>query len=138
MDGGSLCVGRELAIDAALIGDVLRRLRRDTPGGRAVWTLGGHGTAELDIDFFPVFSVAANPAWTTTARLWDPAAVAMVHAVLELAAVSPDSCELILRPEAPLSPWWAACVAELLALARAALDEVAEELLWYATRSVAP
>ena len=135
MDGGSIYEVRELPIDAAIAGDVLLRLRRDTPGSTAAWTLGGRGSAELDIDFFPVFSVAANPAWTTTARLWDPSAVAMVHAVVELNAVSADTCELTFRPDRPLTPWWSARQDELSELARAALDEVAEELLWYATRN---
>ena len=75
-----------------------------------------------------------GPAWTTTARLWDPAAVAVAPAVVELNAVSTDTCELTIRPDLPLTPWWAARVPALLDLARAALDELAEELLWQATR----
>ena len=141
MDGGSInCVARALPIDAALAGDVLRRLRRDTPGTSANWTLGGRGSVEIDIDFFPVVAPAADdvaltgPAWTTTARLWDPAAVAVMRAVVEFSAISTDSCELTLRPEVPLTPWWEARLPALLQLAHAALDELGEELLWHATR----
>ena len=96
--------------------------------------LGAHGSAEIEIDFFP--AVASDvPAWTTTARLWDPDAVAMVRATIELSAVSADTCTLSARPDLPLTPWWSAREAALEALALAALDELAEELLWHATRN---
>jgi hypothetical protein len=141
MDGGSInCVARALPIDAALAGDVLLRLRRDTPGASAKWTLGGRGSVEVDVDFFPVVApvaadaALAGPAWTTTARLWDPAAIAVMRAVVQLSATSNDSCELSLRPEVPLIPWWSARRPALLHLADAALDELAEELLWHASR----
>jgi hypothetical protein len=138
MDGGHIRVARSLPIDAALVGDVLVRLRRDTAGSMMRWTLGGRGSAELDVDFFPVFfgyvSETVGPAWTTTARLWDPQAVAVVLAVVELSAVSTDTCELTIRPDFPLTPWWAAHVPALVDLATSALEELAEELLWQATR----
>jgi len=138
MDGGNIRVARALPIDAALVGDVLVRLRRDTPGSTMGWTLGDRGSAELDVDFFPVFfgfvSTTAGPAWTTTVRLWDPAAVAVALAVVELLAVSTDTCELAIRADLPLSPWWAAHRRALVDLATATLEELAQELLWQATR----
>ena len=139
MDGGKFSVARALPIDAALVGDVLRRLRRDTPGSSTHWTLGGHGSAEIDVDFFPAVPAALEapgdgPAWTTTARLWDPDAIAVARAVVELSAVSNDACELTLRPDTPLNPWWEAREPVLLGLASATLDELAEELLWHASR----
>ena len=138
MYGGSISVARALPIDAALVDDVLLRLRRDARGAMVGWTLGERGSAEFDVEFFPVFlgfaATGAGPAWTTTARLWDPAAIAVVLAVVELSAVSTDTCELVIRPHLPLTPWWDARQPELLDIARAALDELAEELLWQATR----
>jgi hypothetical protein len=138
MDGGTISVARALPIDAALVGDVLVRLRRDTRGTTMRWTLGERGSAELDVDFFPVFfgfvSNRVGPAWTTSARLWDPEAVAVTSAVVELTAVSTDTCELAIRPDLPLTPWWEAHAPALLALAQASLEELAEELLWQATR----
>ena len=138
MDGGIISVARALPIDAALVTDVLRHLRRDTPGTAATWSLGGRGSAEIDIDFFPVFfgfsAHSVGPAWTTTARLWDPAGVAVVHAVVKLNTVSNEECELTIRSDATMTPWWAARELLLVDIARAALDELAEELLWYATR----
>ena len=49
--------------------DVLIRLRRDVAGGVARWTLGGHGVAEIDVDFFPTVAPAGDerPAWSSTA-----------------------------------------------------------------------
>jgi len=134
MYGGDINAARSLPIDAVLIGDVLRRLRRDTRGSAATWMLGTHGSAEIDIDFFP--AVAGDvPAWTTTARLWDPEAVAMVRATIELSAVAADTCTLTAEPDLPLTPWWEARTPALAGLALAALDELAEELLWHATRN---
>ncbi len=138
MYGGSISVARALPIDAALVDDVLARLRRDATSSMVSWTLGDRGSAELDVAFFPVFFGFATggngPAWTTSARLWDPTAVAVAAAVVELSAVSSDTCELVLRPELPLAPWWEARLPTLVEIAQAALDELAEELLWQATR----
>ena len=139
MRGGTIRVVRELPIDAALVSDVLVQLRRDALGCAMAWTLGDRGSADLDVDFFPVLSVvedapAARPAWTTTARLWDRDGLAVVHAVVEVTAVSSDACEVTVRPELPLTPWWAARIPMLMELTQATVDELAEELLWHATR----
>jgi hypothetical protein len=140
MRGGTIRVVRGLPIDAALIGDVLVQLRRDALGCPMAWTLGNRGSADLDAEFFPVLSAvtddptAARPAWTTTARLWDRDGLAVVHAVVEVTAVSGDACEVVVRPELPLTPWWSSRIPMLTELAQATLDELAEELLWHATR----
>jgi hypothetical protein len=136
MDAGGISVARAIGMDAALVRDVLIRLRRDAAGPVTRWTLGGRGIAELDVEFFPILTAAgaASPAWNTTARLWDTDGVAMVHVVMELRSVAADGCELTLRPEFPLAPWWSARLPALLDLVHATLDEVSEELLWHATR----
>jgi hypothetical protein len=140
MRGGTISMVRGLPIDAALMGDVLVQLRRDALGCPMVWTLGTRGSADLDVEFFPVLtevddSTPARPAWTTTARLWDRDGLAVVHAVVEISAVSCDACEVTLRPELPLTPWWSARIPMLEELAQAAVDELAEELLWHASRA---
>ena len=136
MDAGGICVARSLPIDAALVRDVLIRLRRDVPGGVARWTLGERGAAEIDVDFFPILTATGDPspAWSSAARLWDPDGVAMFPTVVEIRAGASDTCELTLRPTAPPAPWWTARTPVLLDLAHAALDELGEELLWHATR----
>lgn len=141
MDADGITVARALPIDAALVGDVLIRLRRDASGAVAHWTLGRLGVAELDVAFFPILTDAtgsdagaARPGWTTTARLWDPEGLAMLRAVVELRATDADQCELTICPEVPLAPWWSGRLPELMDLAHATLDELGEELLWHATR----
>ena len=136
MDAGGISVVRELPIDPAIVNGVLLALRRDTPGSAAGWSLGRHGSGEVDIDFFR--TGAPDPTWTTTARLWDPEAVAVVRAVVDLTVVEPDTCELSIRPNLPISPWWSARMPALLDLARATLDELAEELLWHGPRESVP
>jgi len=136
MDAGGISVVRSLPIDPGIVSGMLLGLRRDTPGSATGWSLGRRGSAEVDVDFFR--TGAPNPTWTTTARLWDPQALAVVRAVVDLAAIEPDACELAIRPNLPLSPWWSARMPALLDLARAALDELAEELLWHATREDQP
>jgi hypothetical protein len=143
MSGGSICVARALPIDAALVGTVLGHLRRDTRGTSTAWTLGTRGSAQVDVDFYPVISTlnitaaddpqVESPAWTTGARLWDPEAVAMVKAVVAVTVVATDACELTIRPDEPLTPWWEARRPALLELAQATIDELAEELLWHAS-----
>ena len=140
MRGGTISVVRELPIDAALVGDVLVQLRRDALGCAIAWTLGDRGSADLDAEFFPALSAvddvpAARPAWTTTARLWDRDGLAVVHAVVEVTAASSDGCCVMIRPELPLTPWWAARIPMLMDLTQATVDELAEELLWHATRA---
>jgi hypothetical protein len=136
MDSGGISVARTLSIDAALVPNVLIRLRRDVPGGVARWTLGGRGSAEVDVEFFPTVSEAgaAGPVWSSTARLWGPDGVAMLAAVAEIRTQAVDTCELVLRPATDLAPWWVARLPALLDLAQAAVDELGEELLFHATR----
>ena len=136
MYAGGISVSRALPIDAALIPNVLIRLRRDAAGAVSRWTLGDRGTAEVDVEFFPIVSEAGptTPGWSTTARLWDADGIAMLGAIVEITAATVDTCELTLRPAAELAPWWTARVPALADLAHAALDELSEELLWHATR----
>ena len=129
MDRGGMSVARTLPIDAALLGDVIRRLRRDTSSGRLRWTLGDRGAAEVDVCF-----TSAGPAWTTKARLWSHAGMVVTPARLQLVATA-DEVRLTLEPLLPTAPAGSHHGCDLLDLARAALDELAEELLWHATRA---
>jgi hypothetical protein len=91
MDAGGISVVRSLPIDPAMANGMLLALRRDTPGSATGWSLGRRGSAEVDVDFFR--TGAANPTWTSTARLWDPQAVAVVRAVVDLTVIEPDTCD---------------------------------------------
>ena len=136
MDSGGISVARTLPIDGALLDDVLLRLRRDSTASALRWTLGTRGSAELDVSFVSTGSLdSAVPAWTANARLWNRTGMAVAAAELHIAATGPDEVRLTLASSLPAAPTWGPDGAELTALARAALDELGEELLWHATRA---
>ena len=130
MEPGSISVSRTLPIDGALLADVLRRLRRDAAGPALRWTLGDLGSAEVDINF-----VSGRDGFGTVARVWDARGLAVASVALSLTAVADDAIQLRLRPTTALTPWWQERVGELLELAQAVINELAEELLWHATRA---
>ena len=130
MDRGGMSVARTLPIDGALLGDVLLRLRRDSATPALRWSLGHRGAAEVDVCF-----TSAGPAWTTKARLWSHAGMVVTPARLQLVATAADEVRLTLEPLLPTAPAGSHHGCDLLDLARAALDELAEELLWHATRA---
>ncbi len=130
MEPGSISVSRTLPIDGALLADVLRRLRRDTAGPALRWTLGDLGSAEVDINF-----TSGREGFGTFARVWDGRGLAVASVMLSLTAVAPDAVHLRLQPTTALTPWWQERIGELLELAQAVINELAEELLWHATRA---
>jgi hypothetical protein len=129
MNPGGISVTRVLPIDGALLGDVLLRLRRDSAASMLRWTLGGRGSAEVDASF-----ASAGTSWTTTARLWNETGLAVAAATLELTPGT-DEVRLTLEPTLPPAAAWGKDGQDLADLARATLDELAEELLWHATRA---
>jgi hypothetical protein len=129
----AITVARTLPIDGALIRDVLRRLRRDADDASLRWTLGDRGAADVDVDF----SAEPGPreAWSSRARIWDPSGITLVNARVEISVVAPDAAQLAITPTAELSPWWRERLPALLDLVHAVVDELAEELLYHATRA---
>jgi hypothetical protein len=136
MDAEDYGAQRALPIDATLLSAVLLRMRRDASGRMARWTLGERGAMELDVHFSPVPTTpgVSGPVWRSTGRLWDPDRLGLAPITVEVLANAADECGLQLLPEAPLQPWWQERTAALVALANAAIDELAEELLWHASR----
>jgi hypothetical protein len=130
MDPGGISVGRILPIDGALLDDVLLRLRRDSPASALRWTLGDLGAAEVDVCF-----MSAGPAWTANARLWNRTGLAVAAATLRIEATGPDAVHVTLECTLPPAPVWGPQSRDLSDLARAAIDELGEELLWHATRA---
>ena len=65
MEPTNKSVTRTLPIDSALVADVLLRLRRDSVGTLVRWTLGDHGTFEVDVNF-----TSDGTTWSTTGRIW--------------------------------------------------------------------
>jgi hypothetical protein len=128
MDPGGISVTRTLPIDGALLSEVLLRLRRDSVASALRWTLGDRGTAEVEVSF-----TSAGSQWTTRARLWNRAGLAVTAATLRVEAVGVDEVRLTVEPMLPTWTEWGD-ESELVDLTQAALDELAEELLWHATR----
>jgi hypothetical protein len=125
---GGVSVERSLPIDGALLGDVLLRLRRDSPASALRWTLGDRGAAEIEVSF-----ASDGPAWTSKARLWNYAGLGMTNATVRLVPVAPDEVRLTLEP-APTSMSGDDALS-MSDLGQATVDELAEELLWHATRA---
>jgi len=129
MDPAGISVERTLPIDSALLGDVVLRFLRDSTAPALRWTLGDRGTAEVDTCF-----TSAGPGWITNARLWNATGRAMTAARLHLVATDADQVRLSLESN-PEPAVRADGTERLTELARAALDELAEELLWHATHA---
>jgi hypothetical protein len=134
MEPGSLSVTRTLPIDAALLGDVLLRVRRDAAGAVMYWNLGGRGSAEIDASF-----TSEGAHWCATGRIWDPAGLSLAGVVLRLELAADDAVELTLHAAQTVPRWWQTRPAAFADLIRAVVDELAEELLWHAARAgIAP
>jgi hypothetical protein len=121
-------VARALPIDGALLGDALLRLRRDAAGAPLRWNLGDRGAVEIDVNF------VTAPEWRTPVRVWDTAGLALATCTLDI-NTTVDSVTVQLTVDHPLLPWWAERIARLLDLVQAVVDELAEELLWHASRA---
>jgi hypothetical protein len=121
-------VARALPIDGALLGDALLRLRRDAGGAPLRWNLGDRGAVEIDVNF------VSSPEWHTTVRVWDTGGLALATCTLDI-TTAVDRVTVQLTVDHPLLPWWAERIARLLDLVQASLDELAEELLWHASRA---
>jgi hypothetical protein len=123
-------VERLLPIDGALLSEVLLRLRRDSVASALRWTLGTRGVAEVDVSF-----TTEGTQWTTQARLWNHTGLAVAAATLRVEATAVDEVCVTLEPTLPPAQTWGTAAGELTLLAQAAVDELAEELLWHATRA---
>jgi hypothetical protein len=122
-------VTRAVAIDGAFLGDVLLHLRRDAAAPVLRWTLGDRGTAEIDACFD-----SSGTGWKAAARLWSPNGLAVAAAVVHAEAVGSDEVALTLEPTLPPAGWGEGAE-PFTALAECTLDELAEELLWHASRA---
>jgi len=133
MDPAGISVSRTLPIDGALLSDVFLRLRRDSTSPALRWTLGDRGVAEVEVGF-----TSNGPVWTTAARLWSGSGLAVTAASVRCVATGPDEVRLTLEPTLPPAPAWGHQGRQMLDLVRATVDELAEELLWHATRVGTP
>jgi hypothetical protein len=127
----ALRVTHRLPIGGEEVERVLMRLRRDTPDQRISWTLGDHGACELEAGFVPL-PVDGSPTWAASARLWDRSHLALAPIAITVTSRGDEECELEARPGV-LTPFWQRNAEKYVRLARAALEELSQELLWCAT-----
>jgi hypothetical protein len=129
---GTLDIERTLPFAAALLPDVLGRLWRATAASPLRWTLGDRGTAGIDLPFVATNGTPGESRWKSNARLWSVAGREPVVVVITLRGRGEDAVALTLRIADGQRER-----AEDLDLARALVAELAEELLWHASRQPA-
>ncbi len=128
MEVAATGVTRRTPIPAALLGDVLHDLGRDAAAPVLRWKLGHRGTAEIEARF-----ETCAAGWRTVARLRSPDGLDIAAATLLAEPAGADEVALTLRPALPATSWNELPDGFPL-LARCVLDELAEELLWHASR----
>jgi hypothetical protein len=108
---------------------VIARLRAETSGSTLGWNLGERGSCELNVAF-------ANRSGTfvTSARLWDPSRASYATVDVTLAPYDTHESLLEFHPAEAIGEWWSSRLPAYLDLAHAALEELAQELLFQHTR----
>ncbi|HEX5614989.1 MAG TPA: hypothetical protein VFZ83_07500 [Acidimicrobiia bacterium] len=130
-DNDTAPVAHRLPIGADELERVLMRLRRDSVDQQIRWTLGDYGACELDATFLRVAS-GGPVAFAARGRLWDRAHLALAPVAIVISIRTREECEIEARPGA-LAPWWQRHPDQYRRLARAAVEELVQELLWCAT-----
>jgi hypothetical protein len=124
-----ISITRRLPIAPGALDAVVTRLRYENGGSTARWTLGERGSCEFDVTFS-----RADAAFLSTAMLWAPERQAFATLAVSLAPCDGGQTELALHPCEPIGEWWSDRLPAFLDLAHAALEELAEELLWQHSR----
>lgn len=126
---------RNLALEPRAATRALLALRRDS-GFHRRWTLGAHGSFELQGDIVDIESSRHQRHGVHLAgRLWDPAGTTMTGVDIELHPIEADVVEISMHPAQSLPSWFRNDDLEHWSdLAHVALDELCEELLWHASQ----
>jgi hypothetical protein len=125
-----ISITRRLEIEPTALDAVLARLRIENGSATARWRLGDRGTCEFDIMFVPA---EIGGALDSTALLWAPDRAAFTTIAVTIVPCDGE-IEIGLFPTGPLADWWTNRLAAYLDLAHAALEELAQELLWQYSR----
>ncbi len=136
MDGNNVRVARPLPLSTIQVAVALLALTRELDMPTHRWTLGNHGSFELDCGFEGLTlddtTRRGEQCITSRGRLWsnDGMAVSSVTLTIESGIASPT--EIALTTIASLPPAFAADVPRFIALADAAVADICEELLYHA------
>jgi hypothetical protein len=124
-----ISITRRLPIEGEALGDVLARLRAETSGTTLHWNLGTHGSCDVDVMFGPSRAAGArNGVWQTTAQLHGPGPSGGAAVDVSVTGCGPRESQLVFRPADP------ATLRGRLELANAAIEELAQELLFQHSR----
>jgi hypothetical protein len=135
---GNISIARRLPIDRVILPGVLGRLREETVGLTLHWQLGDRGTCDVEVGFVLDAHAAevGVEQYVTTALLSDPHGTEIASVEVTLAPCDGNESQLELRPAQAIGPWWDDHIGAYLDLAHAAIEELAQELLWYHSRLV--
>lgn len=126
----------DLPLNAIQTAAAVLGLRREIPGSSQRWTLGNHGSFELDSHFVGLTlnsqANAGEQRIVTSGRLWSPDGMAVAGIEVAIASALAPPTVLTISPTTMLPPTFANDTALYRALATAALGELAEELLYHA------
>jgi hypothetical protein len=134
--GPAVRVARPLELSTIQVAVAVLALTRelDTPMHR--WTLGAHGSFELDSAFAGLTlgetTRRGEQCISTRGRLWSPDGMAVSGVMLTIESGIEVSTEIALTATAALPPAFAADLPAYLELADAAAAEVADELRYHA------
>jgi hypothetical protein len=131
-----ISITRRLPIEGDVLEHVLDRLRAEACGTTLRWSLGERGTCEFDLRFDrKVLDADGTPiGYESTSALWDTAGCSPATITVTLVGCEDHESQLDFVPGETLGAWWTAHLAAYLDLAHAALEELAQELLFQATR----
>lgn len=110
---------------------------RRASGFHRRWSLGDRGSFEIEGDVVEVTRERQTHqgAIHIPGRLWDPAGTTMTKIDVEVTAESEEGVEVSVSPAQRLPEWFHDHELEHWRdLARAALEELCEEILWHASR----
>jgi hypothetical protein len=128
-----ISITRRIPIEPDALAPVLARLRAETSGSVLTWSLGERGSCEIDVTFrYPM--PAGCVGFATTGRLRDPQGIAVAPIMVSLVACGARESELAFHPAEPVAGWWSSHIPQYLDLAHAAVEELAQELLFQHTR----
>ncbi len=131
-----LRAGKTVALNAIETAAAVLGVRREMSGALQRWSLGDHGTFEMDSQFVGLTlssqSRAGDQRIETTGRLWSPDGMAVVGIAIALESALAPPTQVTIIPTTTLPPTFANNLESLRVLTFAAIEELCEELLFHA------
>ena len=127
-----ISITRRMPIDAGMLAAVLARLRAETSGTIASWGLGERGSCDLDVTFRAAGT--RSTAFETAAVLWNPSRNASAPVTVTASVCEAGESQLEIHPASPVGDWWRVHSGAYVDLAHAALEELAQEMLYQHAR----